>query len=103
MACGCLAKMIGQPEVGSDVASEEVVKKSLETMLCLASGLLCHEFLQNFLSLGFHVVLRLDLYRNAGVTNDGTHLQILIGMPAGQSLSVYSETDRRQAVGDSPA
>ena len=58
---------------------------------------LCHVFLQTFLVFGFHVVLRLDLNRNAGVTNDGTHLQILIGMPAGQSLFTQKPTDGRQS------
>lgn len=33
VACACLAVMIGEPLVGSVVASEEAVKKSLETML----------------------------------------------------------------------
>jgi len=36
MVCACLAKMIGQPVVGTDVASEEAVKKSLEaTISCI--------------------------------------------------------------------
>ena len=49
MACGCLAKMIGQPEAGSDVASEEVVKKSLETKNCLASGCSATYYFKPFL------------------------------------------------------
>ena len=49
MVCACLAVMIGQPGVGSDVASEEVVKKSLETKNCLASGCSATYYFKPFL------------------------------------------------------